>query len=727
VTLASPGVVADSNGLFHGLGDHAENSFSVDGQPITDQQSKVFSNQIPVDSIQSMEVISGAPPAEYGDKTSLVIKVTTRSGVGQTKPTGSVTSSYGTFGSVDTSANLAIGGSKWGNFVSLSGLNTSRFLDPPETQAFHDRGNEENGFDRFDIQPNGSDSLHFNFGFTRSWFQTPNSYDAEFHPCNPTDLSCNLAGTNSVNPVTGAPLTPTDQRSQIKTFNIAPTYTHLFGTTAVLTVGGFVRRDQYNYYPSADPFSDFSTLLQAATSGQNRTLTNAGIHADLSYVKGPHNIKFGATYQHTFLTENDTLGVVDPSFFGPGSCPDATNPACPYDLTQGGSLLNFHGHADIKETAFFVQDTITEGNWSFNLGVREDLYRGISSATQTEPRAGIAYNIKRSNTVLRISYARLLETPFNENLIVASYGDSQGVFAGVLGAPGPIPPGQRNEFHAGFEQAFGKHLVIDADYMWKYTHNAYDFSVLFNTPITFPIAWDRSKIFGPSVRVSFPEYHGVTAFFTASSVASRFFNPQVGGLGTDLTTVGAFRIDHDQRFQQTTHIQYQPRPNLPWIGFNWRYDNGLVAGAVPCFNDTNPNSSCAATSMLIAGVPYVNLSGLSPDQQAQAGLTCNGVAATLTAAFASCPASQFGSTRVVIPAPGTEDDDHNPPRIAPRNLFDLAFGDDNLFHGDRFKWSARFTIVNLTNKIALYNFLSTFSGTHFVTPRTLTAELGFHF
>ncbi len=53
VTLASPGIAADSNGLFHGLGDHAENSFSVDGQPITDQQSKVFSNQIPLDSIHS--------------------------------------------------------------------------------------------------------------------------------------------------------------------------------------------------------------------------------------------------------------------------------------------------------------------------------------------------------------------------------------------------------------------------------------------------------------------------------------------------------------------------------------------------------------------------------------------------------------------------------------------------------------------------------------------------
>src|SRR6202021_3200070 len=69
-TLASPGVSADSNGLFHGLGDHASNSFSIDGQPITDQQSKVFSNQFPSNSIQSIEVISGAPPAEYGATTT---------------------------------------------------------------------------------------------------------------------------------------------------------------------------------------------------------------------------------------------------------------------------------------------------------------------------------------------------------------------------------------------------------------------------------------------------------------------------------------------------------------------------------------------------------------------------------------------------------------------------------------------------------------------------------
>src|SRR6202042_1258696 len=146
VTLSTPGIAADSNGLFHGLGDHAENSFSVDGQPITDQQSKVFSNQLPVDSVSSLEVISGAPPAEFGDKTSVVIVATTRSGLGVTTPHGSVTASYGAFGTSNAGFDLAYGGQKWGNFISVSGLNTGRFLDPPEFSVMHDKGNEENIF-----------------------------------------------------------------------------------------------------------------------------------------------------------------------------------------------------------------------------------------------------------------------------------------------------------------------------------------------------------------------------------------------------------------------------------------------------------------------------------------------------------------------------------------------------------------------------------------------------
>ena len=134
----------------------------MDGEPITDQQSKVFSNQIPSDSIQSMEVIEGAPPPEYGGKTSLVVKVTTRSGLGQTQPTGEVTTSYGSFGTETIGGNVAFGSQKWGDFLSVSGLNSGRFLDGPELVVMHDKGNEENVFDRFDLKLSSNDTLQLN-------------------------------------------------------------------------------------------------------------------------------------------------------------------------------------------------------------------------------------------------------------------------------------------------------------------------------------------------------------------------------------------------------------------------------------------------------------------------------------------------------------------------------------------------------------------------------------
>ena len=292
VTLSSPGIAADSNGLYHGLGDHAENSFSVDGQPITDQQSKVFSNQIPLESVQSMEVISGAPPAEYGDKTSVVIVATTRSGQGVTTPHGNVTASYGKFGTSNVEGDLAYGGAKWGNFISLSGLNTGRFLDPPEFVVIHARGNQENVFDRVDYQLSKADSLQLNLGFTRSWFQTPNSYDSQLAtPWNGVVIANGGLGPD------GNVVGPADQRSQIKTFNIAPTWTRLISNSTVFSMAGYVRHDGYNYYPSSNPFADLGAPgLQSETISQRRTLLNSGARSNISHQSGANNIKAGITY-----------------------------------------------------------------------------------------------------------------------------------------------------------------------------------------------------------------------------------------------------------------------------------------------------------------------------------------------------------------------------------------------------------------------------------------------
>jgi hypothetical protein len=762
VTQTVPGVAADSNGLFHGLGDHASNSFSIDGQSITDQQSKVFSNQLPAEAIQSIEVISGAPPAEYGGKTSLVIVATTRSGQGVTKPTGSISSSYGSFGSATAGFDLGYGGQNWGNFLEADGLNTGRFLDPPEFAVFHDKGNLQNVFDRVDYSFTTADSLHLNFNYSRSWFQTPNTFDN-------LNVQNVVSGGASANPVFGN-VGNTDQRSKIGTFNISPTYTRIISNNSVLNFGVWVRKDNYNYYPSGNPLADLGPpSLQTSSIAQNRTLTNAAVHSDLSYNKGINNFKFGAQYGQTFLRENDSVGVVYatynspcvdnngnsvPGYSDPSQCPNggATGPnanpkylpvLAPHDLTRGGTNYNFAGRTDVKELALYIEDQIKAGNWNFNLGLRGDIYNGIASSGQAQPRVGIAYNVKPTTTVLSVSYARTLETPFNENLVLSSTGCADAVLAPLLactpGVTGNLQPGFRNEFHAGLQQALGKKVLVSGEYIWKYTHNAFDFSILGNTPITFPIDWHNSKIPGYALHVDVPQYHGFTAYSVMSSVAARFFPPQVAGAGATVGQTGLpFRIDHDEKFNQTLHVNYTiPGKNFiagAWGGFNWRYDSGLVAGNAPCYGITNPNSPCGATSTTTPdgqpGISMVNAFGipLTGDQEFQAGFMCNGMKATPTTPLPFvCPANEFTSSLINIPAPNTGDNDKNPQRIAPRNLFDATLGKNNLFHADRYKVDLSLTAINVTNKYALYNFLSTFSGTHYVTPRALTAKITLNF
>lgn len=680
VTLAAPGVVADSNGFFHPLGDHAQTSYSIDNQPISDQQSKTFSTQLPPSAVQSLEVITGATPAEYGDKTSLVVNAITKSGLNQKKPTGSVSTTYGTFGTVSQEGSLSYGSAKLGNFVTGTFERSGRFLDAPEFTVLHDRGTSANLFERLDYSPNSKDTFHFNLGLARNSFETPNQFDQQ------------ALGQ--------------DQRQMVHSMNLAPGYVHIFSPTTVLTINPYYRLDTFKYLASPNPFSD-----QTITFNQSRRLNNIGVKADVSYVKGKHNAKFGVQLSHTLLTEGFNFGITDPDFNDPTS-PDFLPGLLPFDLTRGGNYFQFHGHTDIKQEAAYAQDNITIGSGTASLGVRFDNYNGITKGNLVQPRLGLSYNVKRTGTVLRGSFTRNFETPYNENLVLSSTTGGGGLANGVLGDTSNLPlrPGTRSQFNVGLQQAIGKHIVLDFDYFNKRTNNAYDFNVLLNTSVAFPISWQKSKLDGGSLRVNLTNYKGLTAFMVAGHTRARFFPPETGGLffNSDLPT-GVFRIDHDQKFEQTTQVQYQFerwKRLLPYVNFTWRYDSGLVAGAVPDFD----------TALTFTA-----------DQQAQVGLFCGGTFATPTQPITVCNAANRGALRVRIPADGTENDDTNPPRIVPRHLFDLSVGTDNLFRGDRTKISLRFTAINITNKVALYNFLSTFSGTHFVTPRTLQVQAGITF
>jgi len=706
ITLATPAVVADSDGFFHSLGDHAQMALSVDNQPVTDQQGSLFSTQIPANAIESIEAVYGGTPAEYGDKTSLVVTAVTRSGLGQ-KAHGDFAVEYGSFGTVNQKADVGFGKAKWGQFFAINSSRSGRFLDSPERTPFHDIGNNMNVFSRTDYQPDSMNMLHLDALAARTWFQVANQYDQ-------------VASGQ-------------DQKQMVRTFNIGPGWVHVFNPATTLASNVFVRRDLINYYPSADPFAD-----QPATMSQTRSLTNLGIKTDLNYLHGRHNAKFGVQIQDTILTEKFTLGLTDPTFnpvcldtsgdpvlnpglTNPDNCqsagyqanPDLSPGLVPYDLTRGGSLFKYYGHADIREQAFYAQDSINFGKLTLNLGFRWDRYDGIAKGTQPQPRGGLSYLIAPTKTVLRIAYSHSYETPLNENLVLSSATGAGGLAANVFGAQASVPlqPGIRNMYNAGLEQNFGSHFVFEGDYFWKYTRNAFDLDTLFTTAIFFPIEWGHSKMDGFSSKLLLRQYKGLTAYTQFGHTRARVFGPENGGLifpDTSLPNDYVVRIDHDQAFQSTSNIQYQPRKNGPWVSFIWRYDSGIVASAIP---------------------DLASALNLTADQQAQIGFFCGSQVATPYSPITTCnvPYPNWGAKLVKIPAPGTENDDLHPARVSPRNLFNAAVGTDNLFHTERVRWTLRLTAFNITNKPAVYNFLSTCSGTHFVSPRAYRAELGVAF
>ncbi len=222
---------------------------------------------------------------------------------------------------------------------------------------------------------------------------------------------------------------------------------------------------------------------------------------------------------------------------------------------------------------------------------------------------------------------------------------------------------------------------MDADYFWKFTHNAYDFSVLFLTPITFPIAWHESKVDGVTARVSSVDIHGfLQAYTTLGHTRARYFPPENGGLIPlgGFSSTGVFT--HRSRPSPSSRMPYSATSDR-------RTRNG----------STSRGATIAA--WWSAGVPDVaSALMLTPSQQVDIGFSCNGTFATLAAPITSC--NGIGkSTLLTLPQTGTENDDHNPDRVKARSLYNIGIGTDNLWHkGEGPRMTLRFTVTNLTEQ-----------------------------
>ena len=582
VTLSSPGVAADSNGLFHGLGDHASNSFSIDGQPITDQQSKVFSNQLPSNAVQSIR----SSPALRRPSLAARPRWSLRSppAPASASPSPPAASPPPTAPSGRPTAVLRpqlrrqeLGQLRRGRRPQHRPL--------PRSPRVHRLPRQGQRAER--LRPHrppvhaAATRSTSNLNYSRSWFQTPNAFDN-------LNVQNVVAGGTSADPAFGN-VGNTDQRSKIQTFNIAPTYTRVLSTNAVFNFGAFVRKDAYNYYPSGNPLADLGPPnCRPPPSPSSVRLTNTGLHTDFSYVKGINNVKIGGNYAQTFLRENDQLGVVETTYNSP--CVDAngnplpgyasSNPVrrrttpnprpttpswLPTTLPAAAADYMYNGHTDVKEIALYAEDQITAQAMALQRRHPRRPLQRSHRARQAEPRVGLSYTIKQTNTVLRASYARTLETPFNENLVLSSQGCSNDVLSPLLlcspGSSGTLQPGYRNEFHAGLNRPSGSIWSSAATTSGSTPTTPSTSRSSATRPSPSPSTGTTPR--SPAMRCApmCPTSTTSPPMWSCRSVAARFFGPQVAGAGATPAEAGntyyPFRIDHDEKFNETTHLQYQ--------------------------------------------------------------------------------------------------------------------------------------------------------------------------
>jgi hypothetical protein len=574
---ATPGFAKDENGRYHFQGFHSQGEFVIDGQTISDQTGVTFSNSIDPGIAQSMEVIYGNVPAEYGEKVGTVVNLATKSGLG-TPFRGDIEGGAARFATYEGRLDLGGGSRNLAAFASLNASWSDRFLDPVNFDNLRNTGETQRAFLRLDY---ASDDMRDQVRFTalagRTNRDVPNTF---------TQQDAGQA-----------------QQVRSRDQNYSLGWTHLLSTKATLDTNAFARVSTFELLPSAGD--------TPVTATSDRSLDNYGLNAAVTLVPTPHHeVKAGGVVKWFPIDETFSFGITDPAFNDPDS--DGYNPdLAPYDLTRGGQPLLFQGRRTGTYAAGYVQDSVHYGGLTANLGLRYDHNDLPTTESQLQPRVGVAYYIERSGTVLRAAYDRLFLTPEYENILFSSSEMAAAVVPPEVKESRELGGGvllnrseRQNAYLVGAQQALGPRLRLDFDFWWRRATYPGDQDQFLNTGIVFPVTFSEGRHNGWDVRLDLAQTHGIRGFVSLGHTHAIYVPPPVGGLFLDVEAIdaitgGPFLIDHDQKLQAQGQLFWNIGRSGAWLGANVRYDSGLVTDANPEDLAQDPDNAFAAPYVVI--------------------------------------------------------------------------------------------------------------------------------
>jgi outer membrane receptor protein involved in Fe transport len=555
VVASAPGFVPDDNGRLHPRGSESQVQYVVDGVPVTDNLSAIFSTSLDTRTMRTVEVLTGGIPAEFGDKLAGVINVNTRSGLeGPTQ--GGLSFSGGSFSTGEVGADFSTHTKKFGLLMNLSATTSRRYLDPPTIDNFHNFGRTGKGFLRLDYQFDQNNSLRGTFTFGGSNFQVPNRLDQE------------MAGQ--------------DQRQRLRDSSQNITFEHIFSPN---TLGQF---SFFNRYGTARLTSN--PLSTPVVAFQERSLQNTGGIASLTLTRGRHNIKFGGQVTVTPVHESFSFYPTVP--FEDFIDENGTVVPNPVNSFNAAHPFAFEGRKTGRTLSAYIQDRFTLfTNFTLDVGLRYDNYKLVIQDGGFSPRIGFAYYIPRTKTTLRASYNRFFQPPPAENLLLASSPEAAALspLAVLQGQSGtrPILVDKENSFEVGAQQQLGRFLRLNATVYQKRIENFADKDQFFETGVIFPITISQGRVTGEELRLESADFHGFRGFVSYANAYAFGVTPINGGLflGEAVESLNdpgvKFAADHDQRNSLQFQMSYNHHPSGIYAIFGGRYDSGTPTDVEP--------------------------------------------------------------------------------------------------------------------------------------------------